>query len=117
MEPSASGENPNESKNHSARESEPLVIFTWKLSDEEVVLTIEDSGLGLMNPGNVFVPFYTTKPGGSGIGLLLSRQISEAHGGSIELANRLVHRGCVVLVTLPCAISQQEKGSHANKSA
>jgi signal transduction histidine kinase len=66
-----------------------------------VILTIEDSGPGLMNPSNAFVPFYTTKPGGSGIGLVLSRQISEAHGGSLELANRLGQRGCVVKVSLP----------------
>ncbi len=49
---------------------------------------VEDNGIGLLNPSNAFVPFYTTKPGGSGIGLVLSQQIAEAHGGSIELANR-----------------------------
>jgi two-component system, NtrC family, nitrogen regulation sensor histidine kinase NtrY len=66
-----------------------------------VVLSIEDNGPGLMNPANTFVPFYTTKPGGSGIGLVLSRQISESHRGSLELANRRGQRGCVVEVTLP----------------
>jgi two-component system nitrogen regulation sensor histidine kinase NtrY len=66
-----------------------------------VVLTIEDNGPGLMNPGNTFVPFYTTKPQGSGIGLVLSRQIAEAHGGSLELSNRIAQRGCVVSVSLP----------------
>ena len=54
-----------------------------------------------MNPGNTFVPFYTTKPEGSGIGLVLSRQIAEAHGGSLELSNRSGERGCVVRVNLP----------------
>jgi signal transduction histidine kinase len=54
-----------------------------------------------MNPTNVFVPFYTTKPSGSGIGLVLSRQIAEAHGGSLELANRAEQRGCVVTIVLP----------------
>jgi two-component system, NtrC family, nitrogen regulation sensor histidine kinase NtrY len=93
-------ENSNGSKNL-AGESEPEVVLTWKLTDKDVVLTIEDNGPGLMNAANVFVPFYTTKPGGSGIGLVLSRQISESHGGSLELANRSGQRGCAVKVTLP----------------
>ena len=62
---------------------------------------IEDNGAGLSNPHNAFVPFYTTKASGSGIGLVLSRQIAEAHGGSIELSNRSDERGCVVKVVLP----------------
>src|SRR5437588_9087360 len=77
------------------------VLFTWRLNDNDVLLTIEDSGPGLMNPSNVFVPFYTTKPQGSGIGLVLSRQIAEAHGGSLELSNRTDQRGCRVTITLP----------------
>jgi two-component system, NtrC family, nitrogen regulation sensor histidine kinase NtrY len=80
---------------------EPNVELTWKLNGSEVVLTIDDNGPGLMNPANVFVPFYTTKPSGSGIGLVLSRQIAEAHGGSLELSNRTERRGCRVTVTLP----------------
>ena len=64
-------------------------------------MLVEDNGIGLLNPSNAFVPFYTTKPGGSGIGLVLSQQIAEAHGGSIELANRRNERGCVVKVVLP----------------
>jgi nitrogen fixation/metabolism regulation signal transduction histidine kinase len=101
LEPSAAEGNSNGSKSQSAGESGPQIVFTWKLTDKDVILTIEDSGPGLMNPSNAFVPFYTTKPGGSGIGLVLSRQISEAHGGSLELANRLGQRGCVVKVSLP----------------
>ncbi|MGB6480942.1 MAG: ATP-binding protein [Candidatus Sulfotelmatobacter sp.] len=79
----------------------PLIILRWTVTDRDVIITIEDSGPGLMNPGNTFVPFYTTKPNGSGIGLILSRQISEAHGGSLELANRTGQRGCVATVVLP----------------
>ncbi|HJT69332.1 MAG TPA: ATP-binding protein, partial [Terriglobales bacterium] len=60
-------------------------------------------GPGLINPGNVFVPFYTTKPAGSGIGLVLSRQIAEAHGGSLELSNRADKNGCMVTLVLPLA--------------
>jgi nitrogen fixation/metabolism regulation signal transduction histidine kinase len=103
MEPSVSAETTNGSKSSARGDSEPQVLFTWKLTEENVILTIEDSGPGLMNPSNVFVPFYTTKPGGSGIGLLVSRQVSEAHGGSLELANRSGRRGCAVKVTLPLA--------------
>jgi two-component system nitrogen regulation sensor histidine kinase NtrY len=79
---------------------EPLVVIHWSTSEKDLVLTIEDNGPGLLNPSNAFIPFYTTKPAGSGIGLALSRQIVEAHGGSIELLNRL-ERGCQARVTLP----------------
>ena len=80
---------------------ESKIALTWKVSGRDLVLTIDDNGPGLMNPSNVFVPFYTTKPSGSGIGLVLSRQIAEAHGGSLELSNRVDQRGCTVTVTLP----------------
>ena len=93
---------PNGSKPQTAAD----VIFTWRLADNDVLLTIEDSGPGLMNSGNVFVPFYTTKPQGSGIGLVLSRQIAEGHGGSLELANRAEQHGCIVKVRLP--LGQQQ---------
>ena len=80
---------------------EPAVIVWWELTEKDLVLTIEDNGPGLGNPANVFVPFYTTKPSGSGIGLVLSRQIAEAHGGSIELLNRADQKGCQARVVLP----------------
>jgi nitrogen fixation/metabolism regulation signal transduction histidine kinase len=65
------------------------------------MLAIEDGGPGLLNPANVFTPFYTTKPNGSGVGLVLCRQIAEAHGGSIEISNRRDTHGCLVKVVLP----------------
>ncbi|MGA9812348.1 MAG: ATP-binding protein [Terriglobales bacterium] len=79
----------------------PAVSIEWKVLDKAVALVIEDNGPGLMNPSNAFVPFYTTKPSGSGIGLILSRQIAEAHGGSLELTNRPDERGCRARVLLP----------------
>jgi two-component system, NtrC family, nitrogen regulation sensor histidine kinase NtrY len=102
LESSDAAGNSNGSKSSLA---EPRIELTWKLNGRDVVLTIEDNGPGLMNPSNVFVPFYTTKPAGSGIGLVLSRQIAEAHGGSLELSNRIDQRGCTVTVTLPLKAS------------
>ncbi len=64
-------------------------------------LWVDDEGPGLSNTGNLFVPFFTTKPGGSGIGLVLSRQIAEAHGGSLLLANREDRIGCRASLRLP----------------
>lgn len=86
-----------------AQVRKPQVTLNWLVEDQSIVLTIEDNGLGLMNPSNAFVPFYTTKPSGSGIGLALSRQVVEAHGGSIELSNLNGTRGCQVRVRLPCS--------------
>ena len=64
-------------------------------------LWVEDDGHGLANTGNLFVPFFTTKPGGSGIGLVLSRQIAEAHGGSLVLENRGDAPGCRASLRIP----------------
>jgi two-component system, NtrC family, nitrogen regulation sensor histidine kinase NtrY len=100
LEPTTLGQNHNESEAY-LQDSGPQITLTWKLVERDLVLTIEDNGPGLMNPGNVFVPFYTTKPQGSGIGLVLSRQICEAHGGRVELSNRPAGPGCVVAVILP----------------
>jgi two-component system nitrogen regulation sensor histidine kinase NtrY len=82
-------------------ETNAPVIVSWTTVNGELLIRIEDAGPGLMNPTNAFVPFYTTKPTGSGIGLVLSRQIAEAHGGSLELENREGGHGCLVRINLP----------------
>jgi two-component system nitrogen regulation sensor histidine kinase NtrY len=71
------------------------VSIAWARNQGALSLTVEDEGPGLANAANLFVPFFTTKPQGSGIGLVLSRQIAEAHGGTLSLENRGDRRGCV----------------------
>jgi nitrogen fixation/metabolism regulation signal transduction histidine kinase len=76
------------------------VLVKWSLERPRVQLSIIDDGPGLSNTTNLFVPFFTTKPGGSGIGLVLCRQIAEAHGGSLTLENRHGCRGCEARFTM-----------------
>jgi nitrogen fixation/metabolism regulation signal transduction histidine kinase len=83
------------------------VTITWRAAPPGVVILIEDNGIGLINPSNLFVPFYTTKPGGSGIGLALARQICEAHGGVLQVANRLDGQGCGAEIRLPLGPASQ----------
>jgi len=85
-------------------ETQGTVTVTWGLRAANVELQIQDEGPGLPNTSNLFVPFFTTKPGGSGIGLVLSRQIAEAHGGSLRLENRSAGTGCVAYLRLPLLI-------------
>jgi nitrogen fixation/metabolism regulation signal transduction histidine kinase len=73
----------------------------WRANGAHVEVRVEDEGPGLSNTENLFVPFYTTKPGGTGIGLALSRQIAEAHGGTLTLENRSPEPGCEALLRLP----------------
>ena len=80
------------------------VTITWQATAQAVIILIEDNGIGLTNPSNLFVPFYTTKPGGSGIGLALARQICEAHGGVLQVANRADGPGCGAEIRLPLII-------------
>jgi len=73
----------------------------WRANARSVEVFIRDQGPGLLNSDNLFVPFFTTKHGGSGIGLILSRQIAEAHGGVLQLANREDRTGCEAVLALP----------------
>jgi len=77
------------------------VHLGWQRENSSLIVTIRDEGPGLSNTSNLFVPFFTTKPGGSGIGLVLSRQIAEAHGGTLTLQNASEGRGCEAKLLLP----------------
>jgi two-component system, NtrC family, nitrogen regulation sensor histidine kinase NtrY len=79
------------------------VLLRYAGDGDEVRIEVLDEGLGLAGSDNLFVPFFTTKPGGSGIGLVLARQIIEGHGGQLWLENRSDRRGCVARVVLPRA--------------
>jgi nitrogen fixation/metabolism regulation signal transduction histidine kinase len=77
------------------------VSIGWRANGDCVEVFIDDEGHGIMNPTNLFVPFFTTKPDGSGIGLALSRQIAEAHGGSLTVNNRRDRSGAEALLKIP----------------
>ena len=77
------------------------VRIRWAVAKHSAEVTIEDDGPGLANPTNLFVPFFTTKPGGSGIGLVLCRQIAENHNGTFTLENRPDRTGSIARLRLP----------------
>jgi two-component system nitrogen regulation sensor histidine kinase NtrY len=82
-------------------ETQGTVEVGWMQNNGQVEVWISDEGLGLASTANLFVPFFTTKTEGSGIGLVLSRQIAEAHGGTLTLENRRRTRGCEARLRLP----------------
>lgn len=84
-----------------AGRTDATVRVTWTKRASAVEISIEDDGPGVANPTNLFVPFFTTKPAGSGIGLVLCRQIAENHSGSLALVNRGDATGCVATLRLP----------------
>lgn len=86
-----------------ALETDGGVRMRWTVTEPAVIVDVEDDGPGLTATANVFTPFFTTKPNGSGIGLALSRHIVESHGGTVTLRNRESARGCVATIRLPGA--------------
>lgn len=80
------------------------ITIRWTVVRQFFKLDIYDQGGGISNPDNLFVPFYSTKKQGSGIGLVLCRQIIEAHNGRLTLSNR--HSGgCCASVELPVRLN------------
>jgi two-component system nitrogen regulation sensor histidine kinase NtrY len=77
------------------------VQVSWSVAADQLEVNVADEGHGIASTANLFVPFFTTKQGGSGIGLLLSRQIAEAHQGSLSLENRAGRPGAVARLRLP----------------
>jgi two-component system, NtrC family, nitrogen regulation sensor histidine kinase NtrY len=84
-----------------ALETSGGVELGWAQNNGQLELCVSDEGPGLASTANLFVPFFTTKADGSGIGLVLSRQIAEAHGGTLTLENHPLRRGCEARLRLP----------------
>ena len=94
-----------------ANETGGGVSIGWEEAPGEVELVVSDEGPGLLDSRNLFVPFYTTKPAGSGIGLVLCRQIAEAHRGTLSLRNAVGRRGCDARLRLPRVAPPQQEAS------
>jgi PAS domain S-box-containing protein len=93
-----------------AKERRGRVWVSWTMpGPEDMELWVEDEGPGLADTANLFVPFFTTKPQGSGIGLVISRQIAEAHGGTLRLENRTEGPGCRARLRLPVQLSALQR--------
>ncbi len=80
----------------------------WSRDGDSIEVFVVDEGHGVSDTSNLFVPFYTTKTKGSGIGLTLCLQIAEAHGGTIALENRKARTGCRALLRLPIQGRKQD---------
>src|SRR5262245_38107875 len=82
-------------------ETRGSVTVGWRTEARHLELWVDDEGAGLPNASNLFVPFRTTRPGGSVIGLVLSRQVAAAHGGTLTLENRVERRGSRAFRRIP----------------
>lgn len=81
------------------------VRFGCRLVEGNAEFEIADGGAGIRNPDNLFVPFYTTKPGGAGVGLVLCRKIAARHHGQVSLENRSDAAGAVARLSVPLSRS------------
>jgi signal transduction histidine kinase len=94
--------------------------MNWNVIGNDLELWVRDRGVGLLDASNLFVPFYTTKETGTGIGLVLCRQIIEAHGGRLTIRNRTDTAGCEVQIMVPACVvsaSQQQSAGERPKNA
>jgi nitrogen fixation/metabolism regulation signal transduction histidine kinase len=92
----------NAGEANQAAASEAAVRLCWRATPAGIEIDVVDHGAGIPDSGNLFTPFFSTKAGGSGVGLLLGRQIAEAHGGFLQVSNRTDGpTGCVARVSLP----------------
>ncbi|MFN2432948.1 MAG: PAS domain-containing sensor histidine kinase [Gemmatimonadota bacterium] len=89
------------------------VSVAWRRVGSSVEVLMRDDGHGISDVENLFVPFFTTKPKGSGIGLVLSRQIAEAHGGTLVLRNRSASHGCEARLKLPMHAAESPRPASA----
>ena len=96
---------------------EGVISVEWDITEPFCTLVICDEGGGISNPDNLFVPFYSTKKHGSGIGLVLCRQIIEAHNGRISIANKTTSPGCSVKIDIPFSRPEASAGKIAHASA
>jgi signal transduction histidine kinase len=87
-----------------------LILKTWSHDDRQVCFEARDSGIGFKaeDAGRIFESFHTTKPGGMGMGLSISRSIVESHGGRIWAAAN-DGPGATLQFTLP---TQSPSGSN-----
>ena len=86
-----------------------MVTIRWSLNSHHALIQIVDNGPGLLNPQNAFLPFYTTKGAGSGIGLVLCRQIVEAHGGPTALVDRSDGSGCIATIAMAARLVARQE--------
>ena len=97
-----------EAQADAARDAKPQeVTIGWERQDGHVCISVADRGCGIQNAENLFTPFYTTRKQGQGIGLVLCRQIAEAHGGTLTLDNRQDGPGCIARAKFPCVFRAQ----------
>ena len=107
----------NTDRKLAALETAGGVSIGWTLAPGHLEVRVEDEGHGLAQTTNLFVPFFTTKPGGSGIGLVLTRQIAEAHGGALTLENRRDRHGCRATLRLPRYVARAAENSAGQAEA